>query len=239
MHCATAIGLCVEDTAMFGKTLVRWLAAGGRPVALAERAANEPNDQPLEDLKPSFASDNWLTRMIQRHRVLTASGIAVGLFVFGGIAWSARNETRLIRKVTAENKMLEEDTMFDELLNLPSYPPIENQSDTSSATSQFELTNRSGLTLSEADESSSTYNPFEQLPPLDREAASSVSDADTPSPQFTIPEVNDFPALSSPDGPDAEFPTLAFPEFDNEPQLDESADQAEPLLNSSNPFLSE
>jgi len=222
---------------MLGKTLVRWLAASGRPAALADREAREQDDQALQDDQPTHAG-NWLTRTIQRHRVLTASGIAVGLFAFGGIAWSARNEPRLVRKATVDDSALDDGTMFDELLNLPSIPVRNTESDAVGTNSPLPLPGSSQSDRLTNPSGDAAYDPFKQLPPSYNESNSIGNVAPTER-HVTTPDVNNSPVLSTPDDSDTEFPSLGFPEFNTEPQLDDSADQAQPLLNTSNPFQSE
>lgn len=214
---------------MIGRTIVRWLAASGRPAALARREADErETSEAVSSNEKRFAtnSGNWLTRTIQRNRVLTASGIAVMLFTFGGFAWSARPDTRLVRKPVSPIPDINDD--FDELLNLPTYT-------------------RPSDTLSNVSTQSApgpAYDPFASEPEAERQSDAGdyqMFDHVEPVDDFAAPPTLESgpPRLAAPtESPELEFPSLGLPDLPA-PQLDHTADQTQQLFDSGNPFQSQ
>lgn len=224
---------------MIGKTIVRWLAASGRPAAVTQRETNTLS-QKVSSSSDAVGNGNWVTRTIQRNRVFTASGIAVVLFTYGGFAWSARTETRLVRK--SADPMSEPDDDFGELLNLP---PYTGKGEQLSIRSQ-DVEELPSPSADHSRTNSQAYDPFDDIPGFGSQtpehAAFGVPEPtgfedSTPEPneQFSAPTT---PQLSAPMDSGPSFPSLGLPDF-SEPQLDDSINEAEPLRNSANPFQSQ
>lgn len=226
-----ALWFCL-GTPMIGRTIIRWLAASGRPAEVAQRETTTKMNKAVV-----VSKGNWVTRTIQKNRVLTASGIAVVLFTYGGFAWSARPNTRLVRKTVDPIP----DIDFGELLNPPAYTGQNQQ-----------LSDSQTITHQTPDES---YHPVTPQAELQFDDTLQFDD----SPQLDVPNgdhlqfsntgvVADYedaeslaiptPQLDTPTATEASFPSLGLPEFPT-PQLDETDDYAEPLRDSSNPFQSQ
>ena len=230
---------------MIGRTIIRWLVASGRPTAPAQRDAtiSDVSTDTTADDEDVVATGNWITRTIQKNRTLTASGIAVVMFTYGGFAWSARPNTRLVRKAVDPIPDVGED--FDEFLNLPSYTE-QGEQRLDAATVAHPVSDNGPHMSEPGDDSFGGDSLFDGMPQLDVPDNDHLqfsdndvaTDYEVSEPALLTPTTQQPPALSAPTAPEVSFPSLGLPDL-SAPQLDDTFDQAEPLRDSSNPFQSQ
>lgn len=171
--------------------------------------------------------ENPVKRMVRNNRVITACAIAIGLFAFGGYAWSNR-PTRFVRKdaIDIQPETQRETDSFDELLDLPVYEGVKETLKSDDRPRLRTASNRTPANVSiptfQQPESNSQFDPFDALDDTETVDTTPTNQFDTAPTQAVQSPFESFE--------DAEFePTQPeTPGLSNGPSL--GNDTAAPLL---------